>query len=163
MRDGGVTAKVYQLGVDVEIGKDFRASAQLAAKPPVVSHGTARELGSRRVRAIADRRGVIGIHFYSSYLGPRPQVRHVAEAVDELAQQGGIEVVALGIDFFPKEGAWGEFQRAQGTREISWAIPDLGRLPDITEALVRRGYRDDAIFAVLGRNFLRVCHEVFGA
>jgi len=77
--------------------------------------------------------------------------------VDDLVRMGGIEVVGLGIDFFPSQGAWAEFQRAQGTQDISWAVPSLAHLPEVTRGLVARGYTDEEILAILGGNFLRVC------
>jgi membrane dipeptidase len=106
---------------------------------------------------------VVGVHFYSSYLGRIPTVRQVADQVDSIAQVAGIETVALGCDFFPTEGAWGDFQRAQGAKEIAWAVPDIGQLIRVTEALLARRYAEDDVRKVLGGNFLRVCQDVFGA
>src|SRR6185369_11169404 len=95
--------------------------------PVIVSHGTPAELGLR-VEAISRLRGVIGIHFYSSYLGEQPSVIQVLDAVDMLAEKKMVEAAALGVDLFPTEGAWGDFQRQQGTRNIAWAIPDLSHM-----------------------------------
>lgn len=161
-----VVDECQRLGVIVDLThipeKAFFQAIARAKKPPIVSHGLGGELGQKRVLAIADRQGVVGIHFYSSYLGRHPTVAHVIKAVDQLVQMGGVGVVALGIDFFPSQGAWGDFQRAQGTQDISWAIPDLSHLPEITRGLVARGYKDDEILGILGGNFLRVCSDVFG-
>jgi len=161
-----VVDECQRLGIIVDLThipeKAFFQAIARAKKPPIVSHGLGRELGQKRVRAIADRQGVVGIHFYSSYLGRNPTVAHVIKAVDQLVQMGGVGVVALGIDFFPSQGAWGDFQRAQGTQDISWAIPDLSHLPEITRGLIARGYKDDEILGILGGNFLRVCSDVFG-
>ena len=116
----------------------------------------------RKLRKLATRRGVLGIHFYSSYLGENPVVSRVVDQVDYIAAVAGIDTVAMGVDLFPTTGPWREFQLAQGTRDISWAISDLGEMPRVTDALVERGYSDEDIGKVLGGNFLRVCREVFG-
>lgn len=150
----------------------FHQVIDMIQNPPIVCHGAAAKaperrgdhLGDRQLKALASRRGVLGIHFYSSYLGPRPNVDRVVEQVDYIAQVAGIDTVALGVDFFPSDGAWGEFQRAQETfREISWAVPDLSQLERVTEALVANNLPDGDIKKVLGGNFLRVCREVFGS
>lgn len=161
-----VVEECQRLGIIIDLTHIPEAAffqvIELARKPPIVSHGTGRELGEMRVRAIADRQGVVGIHFYSSYLGPRPNVLQVLDAVDKLVQLGGIGVVGLGIDFFPSQGNWRDFQQAQGTRDISWAVPNLEHLPEIACGLIARGYKDAEILAILGGNFLRVCGDVFG-
>jgi membrane dipeptidase len=148
----------------------FFEVAELSERPVIVCHSIANRtrasdgdsLSDRQLRAIAHRRGVVGVHFYSSYLGRIPTVRQVADQIDYIAQVAGIDTVALGCDFFPTEGAWGDFQRAQGTKEIAWAIPDLGQLVRVTEALLARRYAEDNVRKVLGGNFLRVCQDVFG-
>ena len=67
------------------------------------------------MQEIARLKGVVGIHFYSSYLQERPCTNQVIRAVEDLVQLGGIDIVGLGIDFFPTVGKWAEFQNAQGT------------------------------------------------
>jgi membrane dipeptidase len=163
---GAVVRECDKLGIIVDLThipqKAFDDVATLARKPFIVSHGTGRELGDKRIRAVAAYHGVIGIHFYSSYLGKRPGVIDVLDAIDYLVQRGGAGVVALGIDLFPTDGKWREFQKAQGTTDVSWAIPDLGHLEEVTRGLVARGYSDADIEAILGGNFLRVCKDVLG-
>jgi membrane dipeptidase len=161
-----VVRECQRLGIIVDLThmpeKAFWQVVEQATGPLIVSHGTGRELG-QRVKAIADRKGVIGIHFYSSYLGVRPSVIQVLDAVDHLVERAGVGVVALGVDFFPTDGKWQDFQRAQGTQDIAWAIPSLAHLEEVTHGLVARNYTDEQIRAILGGNFLRVCREVFGA
>ena len=146
----------------------FYEVMELTTKPPIVSHGAAAgspqgiDLEDAKLRALAERRGVLGIHFYSTYLGENPVVSRVVDQVDYISDVAGIDTVALGVDLFPTTGPWREFQLAQGTRDISWAISDLGEMPRVTEELVGRGYSDEDIRKVLGGNFLRVCREVFG-
>ncbi len=161
-----VVRECQRLGIIVDLThileRAFFQVVELSKRPLIVSHGTGRELGAKRLKAIAGTRGVIGLHFYSSYLGQRPTVLNVLDAIDYLVRHAGVDTVGLGVDFFPREGAWRDFQQAQGTRDISWAIPDLGHLEEVTRGLVARGYRDEHIRAILGGNFLRVCREVFG-
>ena len=141
----------------------------LTRKPPIVCHGAAtipnttmRDLTDRKLRALAALRGVVGIHFYSTYLGNQPSTEQVVQQIDYLANLVGIETVALGVDFFPTTGAWEKFQRDQGATNIQWAIPHIGEVAQVTEALLARNYPEPDIARILGGNFLRVCREVFG-
>ena len=162
-----VVRECQKLGIIVDLTHiprpAFFEAIDLLEKPPIVSHGTGGgDLNEKSLKALASRRGVLGLHFYSSYLGPKPTVDRVVEQVDAVAQVAGIETIGLGVDFFPTTGAWGEFQRSQGTSDISWAVDDIGQLHRVTEALAARDYSDEDIAKVLGGNFLRLCGEVFG-
>ena len=139
------------------------------AGPAIVCHGVATiagrgfgDLSDGKVKALAAHRGVLGIHFYTTYLGPKPTIARVVEQVDHLANLVGIDTVSLGVDFFPSEGLWARLQHDQGTTDIAWAIPHIGEVVQLTEALLDRNYPETDIQKVLGGNFLRVCREVFG-
>jgi membrane dipeptidase len=135
-------------------------------KPVIVSHGSARgvttDLDDDQLRAIASTGGTLGIHFYTTYLGPDPKPEDVIRQVDYLAGLIGMEHIALGVDFFPTEGAWKALQVDQGTTDLRWAVNDMAQMPRITECLVNAGYGDENIGKILGGNFLRVCQNVFG-
>ena len=136
----------------------------LAEKPLIVYYGVATiagrgfgDLSDRKVKALAVHRGVLGIHFYTTYLGPKPTVARVVEQVDHLANLVGIETVSLGVDFFPTEGPWVQLQHDQGTTDIAWVIPHIGEVVQVTEVLLDRNYPEADIQKSLGGSFLRVC------
>lgn len=162
-----VVRECQRLGIIVDLThlpeRAFFQALELSRKPLIVSHGTGRELGEKRIKALAATGGVIGLHFYTSYLGERPAVLQVVEAVDYLARQVGVAAVGLGVDFFPSAGAWRDFQQTQGTKEPAWAIPSLGHFAEVTAALASRRYADEEIRGILGGHFLRVCQAVFGS
>ena len=137
----------------------------LAQNPVIVSHGAAQrvttDLADDQIRALAATGGLIGIHFFTTYLGPAPSPMDVVKQVDHIAQLVGIDHIALGVDFFPTQGPWRDLQVAQGTTDLRWAIDDLGRMPRITHALVKHGLCETDIRKILGENFLRVCQAVF--
>jgi membrane dipeptidase len=162
-----VVHECQKLGIIVDLThipeKAFFQVTEMSKKPLIASHETGRSLGVKRMKAIAAGKGVIGVHFYTSYLGERPTVLQVLDAVDFIARHAGIQTVGLGIDFFPTTGPWQDFQQAQGTRELAWAIPNLSHLEEVTRALVARSYSDQEIRGILGENYLRVCRDVFGS
>lgn len=102
----------------------FFEAAEISEKPVIVCHSVANRtprsdgdsLSDRQLRTIARRRGVVGLHFYSSYLGRVPTVRQVADQVDYIAQVVGIDTVALGCDFFPTQGTVGRIPAFPGNQ-----------------------------------------------
>ncbi|MBI2192728.1 MAG: membrane dipeptidase [Planctomycetes bacterium] len=165
-----VVQECERLGILVDLthcpSQAFFEVVRIARKPLIVSHGSARgvttDLADEHIRALAQSGGLLGIHFYTTYLGPNAAPDDVFRQVDYVAQLVGIDHVALGVDFFPTEGPWYDLQVAQGTRNLRWAVPDFSRMPEMTQCLCLHGYHQDAIRKVLGLNFLRVCREVFG-
>lgn len=165
-----VVAECERLGIVVDLTHIPKAAffevVECARKPLIVSHGSAAgvttDLDDERLEALASTGGLIGVHFYTTYLGPAPTPEAVCRQVDYLAGRIGIVHVALGVDFFPTEGAWRELQVAQGTTELHWAVPDMAGMPQITGSLVEHGYSEEEVRKVLGENFLRVCEEVMG-
>jgi membrane dipeptidase len=163
-----VVQECNRLGIIVDLTHLPRAAFDdvfdAADGPLIVSHGSAKgvtvDLDDDQLRALAKTRGLVGIHFYTTYLGPSPSPDDVVRQVRYIADLVGIDHVALGVDFFPTDGAWRRMQEEQGAYDLRWAIEDMSQMPRITEALVRAGFSDDDVRKVLGLNFLRVLHEV---
>ncbi len=164
-----VVAECGRLGIIVDVTHIPRpAFAQVIAeaqKPIIVSHGAANgvttDLDDHQIRDLAATGGLLGIHFYITYLGPDPTPDDVVRQIDYVVELVGIEHVALGVDFFPTEGPWYDLQVAQGARNLQWAVDDMSQMPAITRALLERGYSEADIHRILGGNFLRVCDTTF--
>ncbi|MBI2951434.1 membrane dipeptidase [bacterium] len=165
-----VVAECGRLGVLVDVThipeQAFYDVIDAARRPVIVSHGSARsvtvDLDDDRIRALASTGGLLGVHFYTTYLGPAPTPEGVVRQIDHIARLVGIDHVALGVDFFPTYGAWYDLQVSQGTKDLRWAVMDMSEMPEITRCLVAHGYSEEDTHKVLGGNFLRVCREVFG-
>ena len=163
-----VVAQCKDLGLIVDVThiapRAFYDVIEVAQQPIIVSHGAfGKDVDDDQLKALAASGGLLGIHFYTTYLGPTPTPADVVEQIDAVVERVGIDHVALGVDFFPTEGPWRDLQVAQGTTELRWAVEDMSAMPQITHCLVERGYAEDDIEKILGENFLRVCKEVFGA
>jgi membrane dipeptidase len=125
--------------------------------PPIVTHtGVSavrphwRNLDDAQIRAVAERGGVIGIMYQSSFLEPALLYARRSAIVDHLAH-----VVAL----------VGEDHAAIGT-DYDGAIVPPGDLPDVThhpllvQDMLDRGWSADRIRKILGGNALRVMAEL---
>ena len=77
---------------------------------------------------------------------PRVDYMKIIEHIDHAVKLVGADHVGLGSDF---DGA-----------NMPFGMEDATKLPQITEALLRKGYSEDDIRKILGENTLRVMGEV---
>jgi microsomal dipeptidase-like Zn-dependent dipeptidase len=147
-------AEMERLGMVVDVAHASKAAvAELldaATRPVVSSHGGVqaicevnRNLSDEEIRGVARTGGVVGIGYWDGALC-EPSVDAVADSIEHVRDLVGIEHVGLGSDF-------------DGSVTTPW---DTSRLAVVTQALVDRGFTEDDIAAVMGRNVLRVLREV---
>ncbi|MGA7358932.1 MAG: dipeptidase [Candidatus Sulfotelmatobacter sp.] len=79
---------------------------------------------------------------------PRPPFKSLIDHIDHIAKVAGVDHVGLGSDFDGVSGA-----TPQG-------MDSAADLPNITQALLDRGYSADDIKKILGGNLLRVFRQV---
>lgn len=156
----------YRTAMDVLTG---------SSRPCIFSHSNARALKDHArnipdelIRACAVTGGVVGINGISIFLGDRADAALMVEHIDYVVQLVGIDHVAIGSDY-----------GYIGTAAISDSLSDLSYWPagnqydkviecvppeqieTIAEGLAGKGYDDDAIAKVLGRNMLRIATAVW--
>jgi membrane dipeptidase len=78
---------------------------------------------------------------------PRARLSEIADHIDHIRKVAGIDHIGLGSDF-------------DGITSVPEGLEDVSKYPALTAELVRRGYRDDEILKILGRNLLRVMAQV---
>ena len=143
------------------------------SKAPIVStHSCCRALASHRrnmtddmIRTLADHGGVIQINFYPVFLSdlyasfyevkgekasPRPGVSDVVNHIDHAVKVGGIEHVGIGTDF-------------DGIEVTPKGLEDISKLPKVFDQLKRKGYSEDQIELIAGKNFLRAFNDVISS
>ena len=74
---------------------------------------------------------------------PRATLIQVADHVDHIRKLAGIDHIGLGGDF-------------DGITQVVLGLEDVGTYPDLIAELLRRGYSDDDVKKITGRNILRV-------
>ncbi|MDX1600362.1 MAG: membrane dipeptidase [Anaerolineales bacterium] len=117
-----------------------------------------RHLSVTTIERLIERDGVVGIVLANKFLqdGWRPgdararvTLDDVVAHVDSVCQiAGDARHVGIGSDFD------GGFGRSQVPAELN-SVADLGK---IGAALARRGYEEDDILGVLGKNWIRIVH-----
>jgi len=78
---------------------------------------------------------------------PRAKLKDVADHIDHVRAVAGIEHVGVGGDY-------------DGTSSVPDGLDDVSTYPALFAELIRRGYTDEDIAKVAGRNLLRVFREV---
>ena len=157
-----VVEEMNALGMVVDVShlstRGFWEVLELSRHPVVASHSNAfalcphqRNLTDDQIRGLAEKGGVMGINFFPGFLREdgRASIEDVVRHIDHVVSLVGPDHVGLGSDF-------------DGISSTPQGLEDVSRLPALTEALVRRGYPDDAILKILGENFARVFRHVLG-
>ena len=108
-----------------------------------------RNLTDQQIIKIAQKGGVIGVIFYPPYLtsSSTATINNVIAHIDYIKNLVGVDYIALGSDF-------------DGIERVVVGLEDVTKFPNLTEALLRRGYSISDIRKIYGENFLRVFKRV---
>ena len=163
-----VVEECNKLGILVDVSHitdpGFWDVLETSNEPVIASHSNCRALCSsmrnltdEMISAIAVKDGVIGLNYVSFFLmdrervqgGTVPTVETVVDHIDYMVEViGGTDNLGLGSDF-------------DGVSRVAQGLEDVSKVPNLTKALVVRGYSDQDIEKILGGNFLRVIKRVW--
>jgi membrane dipeptidase len=73
---------------------------------------------------------------------PRASIIQVADHIDHIKDVAGIDAIGLGGDF-------------DGITQVVMGLEDVSTYPDLLAELLRRGYSDEDIRKIAGKNILR--------
>ncbi|MBO8141561.1 MAG: membrane dipeptidase [Firmicutes bacterium] len=155
-----VVKEMERLGMVVDVSHLAEAGfwhvLEIYPGPVIASHSNARavcdhprNLTDRQIRALAGTGGVMGINFCPDFLraGGGATLDDVVRHIDHIVGLVGPDHVGIGSDY-------------DGIDSTPAGLEDVSRLPALTEALLRRGYGEKAVAAILGGNFARVFRQV---
>ncbi len=77
---------------------------------------------------------------------PPATLAQVADHIDHIRQVAGIDYIGIGGDY-------------DGISTVPVGLEDVSTYPMLTAELIRRGYSDEDVLKILGRNVLRVMRE----
>ena len=143
----------FQQAIDTTTAPIVISHCAVAAVSGVKSRGTD-QLSDDAVRQVAKNGGAICLHFYEGYIRPRhgehATVVDLVDHIDYIKRLVGIDSVALGSDYFPEKG-WRFVEGVEKMRGV----------PNVVREMVHRGYSDEDIEKVLGRNLMRIYGKVW--
>ena len=180
-----VLERMNRLGmlIDLSHSSDITTKEAIeASKAPVCcTHAFARGVYDHRrgksddvIKLLAEKGGVIAVEAVPNItcFKEKQTVFDVIDHVDYIAKLVGIDHVAIGSDaMFGDHVAF--HRHMQKVTDLSSLIKDFpathieyienpGQWPNITRALVARGYSDDDIKKIIGENVLRILEQTIG-
>jgi membrane dipeptidase len=85
--------------------------------------------------------------WHAANLAPRASLLQVADHIDHIKKIAGIDHIGLGGDF-------------DGITSVVVGLEDVSTYPQLLAELIRRGYTDEDIRKIAGKNILRVMRQV---
>lgn len=144
---------------------------------PIFSHSNPRALvdhprniTDEMIRACAERGGVIGINGIGAFLGDTDaKTGALVDHIDYVVQLVGARHVGIGLDYVYDLEALqaesrtnpGRYPPEGGYTDVEMHVARPEQIPEVTEALLGRGYGEDDVAAILGGNWLRVMRAVW--
>ena len=164
-----IVREMNRLGMMVDIShvadKTFWDVLETSSAPPFASHSSCRALSNvprnmtdEMIAALAKKGGVVQINFACQFLSqksadatvtpmPRATLADVVAHIDHAVKIGGIGAVGLGSDF-------------DGIQCSPEGLDEVSKFPNLTRALLEKGYSAADIRKIYGGNLLRVMHSV---
>lgn len=156
---------------------------ELSARPVLITHSNCRALApghprcktDEAIKVMAAKGSVMGVTTVRNFVkNDEPTtIEHYIDHIDHIAKLVGVEHVGVGTDSdlkgydaLPTE----IYDALKSGYKSSYAFREKidiegldhpKKMYDLTEALIRRGYSDDNIRAILGENFRRVLGEIW--
>jgi membrane dipeptidase len=153
-------------------------AANILTKPAIWSHTNVRaihdhpnNLTDEQLDAVARNGGVIGISGIPFYTGtPGATIDRVIDHVDYVRDRIGIEHVGIGLAIFENHppAFYDQFatlpEDVYGVAPWSWppGISTISDFPNLTAALLQRGYSEGDVELIMGGNHMRVLEAAWG-
>ncbi|WP_103107275.1 dipeptidase, partial [Brevibacillus reuszeri] len=182
-KKGGITEFGVQLieaaeamGMIIDVShlndEGFWDVMEIAKKPIIASHSNCRSLASsmrnltdEQIKAIASTNGVIGINGVNIFVADsddKSDLEHLLNHVDHIAALVGVEHVGIGLDIIePFMKYDSPVAMTEAERKDFDVVKGHIQVPEIAKALAKRGYTDEAIRLIMGKNFIRVYKEAW--
>jgi membrane dipeptidase len=164
-----IVRKMNRLGMMVDIShtadKTFYDALETSRAPIIASHSscravtnTARNMTDDMIKALAQRGGVIQINIYCRFVSQEaadaPEgalisatLSDVVAHIDHVRQIAGIDAIGIGTDF-------------DGITCAPEGLQDVSSFPNLTRALLEKGYSPTDIKKIYGGNTLRLMRQV---
>ncbi|WP_447762921.1 dipeptidase [Sphingopyxis panaciterrae] len=182
-----IIAAMEKAGMLVDVShcgdKTTLDAIEIAKGPIAITHSNARALidhprvkTDEAIKALATKGGVMGITGVRMFIRATDptNVGHMVDHIDHVAKLVGIDHVGIGSDADLNgydDMVPAEYAALKASYKGSYAFRDKididgfdhpKKVFDLTEELIRRGYSNENITAVLGGNFRRLLAQVWG-
>lgn len=164
-----IVREMNRLGMMVDIShvadKTFYDALEISEAPIIASHSACRALTNAprnmtddMIRALAKKGGVIQMNIYCNFISQksadapkdapvRATLADLVAHIDHVRQIAGIDAIGIGTDF-------------DGITCTPEGLNDVSKFPNLTRALLLKGYSPEDIRKIYGGNTLRLMREV---
>jgi membrane dipeptidase len=164
-----IVLEMNRLGMMVDIShtsdKTFYDALATSRAPIIASHSACRAITNAprnmtddMIKALAQKGGVIQINIYCRFISQKatdaPENAPVSAAlsdvvahIDHVKQIAGVDAIGIGTDF-------------DGITCAPQGLEDVSKFPNLTRALLEKGYTSSEIKKIYGGNTLRVMRAV---
>ncbi len=177
-RKGGLTPfgielveRAEKLGMFVDVShlndEGFWDVLDIAQRPIIASHsncralaGTMRNLTDEQIEAIAKNDGVIGVNSIDRFIhegDTKATISHFVDHVDHIVKIAGIDHVGIGFDLCDSFKNFLSMEKELPSKDVIETHAGSGKF---TAELIRRGYNEEAVLAILGGNFMRIFEQI---
>lgn len=168
-----VVKEMNRLGMLVDLAHISRAGyfhvLEVAQGPVVCSHSNCkkynlhpRTIDDEQIKALAKTGGVIGINAIATQVGKDATLDKLVDHMCHIAELVGVDHLGLGLDFVKDDGPLhpdDELFNA-GENKLLPGLENEEDLMNLTDRLLKRGFKESEIRKILGANFLRVLKQV---
>lgn len=169
-----VVKEMNRLGMLIDLAHISRAGffrvMDVAQGPVYCSHSNCRKLylhpraiDDDQIKAIAKTGGVLGVNAIATQVSDKnPTLDKLTDNISHVADLVGIDYVGLGLDFVKDDGPLHPEDELfnSGDNKLLPELENEEDLINLTDRLVKRGFKRADIEKVLGGNFLRVFKTV---
>ncbi len=154
-----VVEEMNRLGMLIDVShlsdQGFYDVATLSSQPFVASHSDARalvhhprNLADDMLRLLAEKGGVVGVNFESTFLGDGKvgRIEDLVRHIRHISNVGGMEVLAIGTDF---DGTMNPVE-----------MTDIGQMGRLAAALAEEGFSEGQLEKLFYGNAARVIRDV---
>jgi membrane dipeptidase len=105
---------------------------------------------------------VLGVNAIATMVATEPTLDKLVDHISHIADLVGVDHVGLGLDFVKDDGPLYLEDEifSVGQNKLIPGFENEDDMINITECLVRRGFKENEIVKILGGNFLRVLKQV---
>jgi len=160
--------EMERLGMVIDLAHASTATLahalRIVSRPVVVSHSNCsalcphvRNLTDDQLRALRDNGALVGINTISHFIDAKqPTLERLVDHLEHLVGILGADHVYIGGDFT-------KFDNPRSTRDMRYGSGDVylagleeaDQYPNLAEAMRRRGFANEDVAAIMGRNFVR--------